>query len=144
MSDLSLSDLSLSEPSFDRGMAIRRAVLGDAHVDRAEANKTEFDADFQRMIVEFAWGTVWAGDEIDRTTRHLITIAILAALGKEQELTMHLRATQNTGVTPTQLKAALHQVAVYAGIPAANTAFGIAKKVLAEMATQAVDRETAR
>lgn len=125
-------------------MAIRRAVLGDAHVDRAEANKTEFDADFQRMIVEFAWGTVWAGDEIDRTTRHLITIAILAALGKEQELTMHLRATQNTGVTPTQLKAALHQVAVYAGIPAANTAFGIAKKVLAEVAAQAVDRETGR
>lgn len=134
----------MSDPAFDRGMAIRRAVLGDAHVDRAEANKTEFDTDFQRMIVEFAWGTVWAGDEIDRTTRHLITIAILAALGKEQELTMHLRATQNTGVTPTQLKAALHQVAVYAGIPAANTAFGIAKKVLAEVAAQAVDRETGR
>lgn len=122
----------MSDQQFDRGMAIRRAVLGDAHVDRAEANKTEFDADFQRMITEFAWGTVWAGNEIDRTTRHLLTIAILAALGKEQELTLHLRATQNTGVTPTQLKAVLHQVAVYAGIPAANTAFGVAKKVLAE------------
>lgn len=124
----------MSDAQFERGMQIRRAVLGNAHVDRAEANKTPFDADFQRMIVEFAWGTVWAGDEIDRTTRHLITIAILAALGKEQELAMHLRATINTGVTPTQLKAALHQVAVYAGIPAANTAFGIAKKVLAELA----------
>ena len=131
----------MSDEQFARGMPMRRAVLGNAHVDRAEANKTEFDADFQRMIVEFAWGTVWAGDEIDRTTRHLITIAILAALGKEQELTMHLRATQNTGVTPTQLKAALHQVAVYAGIPAANTAFGIAKKVLAELAATGEDEK---
>lgn len=127
----------MSDQPFERGMAIRRAVLGDAHVNRAEANKTDFDADFQRMITEFAWGTVWAGDEIDKTTRHLITIAILAALGKENELTLHLRATANTGVTPTQLKAALHQVAVYAGIPAANTAFAIAKKVLAELAEQA-------
>ena len=127
----------MSDQPFERGMAIRRSVLGDAHVNRAEANKTDFDADFQRMITEFAWGTVWAGDEIDKTTRHLITIAILAALGKENELTLHLRATANTGVTPTQLKAALHQVAVYAGIPAANTAFAVAKKVLAELAEQA-------
>jgi len=127
----------MSDQPFERGMQIRRSVLGDAHVNRAEANKTDFDADFQRMITEFAWGTVWAGDEIDKTTRHLITIAILAALGKENELTLHLRATANTGVTPTQLKAALHQVAVYAGIPAANTAFAIAKKVLAELAEQA-------
>ena len=126
----------MSDQPFERGMAIRRSVLGDAHVNRAEANKTDFDADFQRMITEFAWGTVWAGDEIDKTTRHLITIAILAALGKENELTLHLRATANTGVTPTQLKAALHQVAVYAGIPAANTAFAVAKKVLAELAEQ--------
>lgn len=126
----------MSDQPFERGMAIRRSVLGDAHVNRAEANKTDFDADFQRMITEFAWGTVWAGNEIDRTTRHLITIAILAALGKEHELTLHLRATVNTGVTPLQLKAALHQVAVYAGIPAANTAFAVAKKVLAELAEQ--------
>ena len=126
----------MADEKLDQGMQIRRSVLGNAHVDRAEANKTEFDADFQRMITEFAWGTVWAGDEIDRPTRHLITIALLAALGKEHELAMHLRATQNTGVTPQQIKAALHQVAVYAGIPAANTAFGIAKKVLAELADQ--------
>jgi 4-carboxymuconolactone decarboxylase len=126
----------MSDEQFTRGMQIRRSVLGNAHVDRAEANKSDFDADFQRMIVEFAWGTVWAGDEIDRTTRHLITIAILAALGKENELTLHLRSTINTGVTPTQLKAALHQVAVYAGIPAANTAFGIARKVLAAQAEE--------
>ena len=126
----------MADEKLDQGMQIRRSVLGNAHVDRAEANKTEFDADFQRMITEFAWGTVWAGDEIDRPTRHLITIALLAALSKEHELAMHLRATQNTGVTPQQIKAALHQVAVYAGIPAANTAFGIAKKVLAELADQ--------
>ena len=131
----------MSDQSFDRGMQIRRSVLGDAHVNRAEANKSSFDADFQRMITEFAWGTVWAGAEIDRTTRHLITIAILAALGKENELTLHLRATINTGVTPTQLKAALHQVAVYAGIPAANTAFAVAKKVLAELAAQADEEQ---
>lgn len=113
-------------------MKIRRSVLGDAHVDRAEANKSEFDADFQRMITEFAWGTVWNSDGIDRQTRHLITIALLAGLGKEHELAMHIRATKNTGVTAEQIKEAFHQVAVYAGIPAANSAFGIAKKVLAE------------
>lgn len=126
----------MSNQPFDRGMQIRRSVLGDAHVDRAEANKTDFDADFQRMITEFAWGSVWEGDEIDRTTRHLITLAILAALGRENEFILHLRATVNTGVTPTKLKAALHQVAVYAGIPAANTAFALAKKVLAEIEEQ--------
>ncbi len=123
-----------------QGMQIRRSVLGNAHVDRAEANKTDFDADFQRMITEFAWGTVWAGTEIDRPTRHMITIAILAALGKEHELTLHLRATQNTGVTSQQIKAALHQVAVYAGIPAANTAFAIAKRVLADREVEKVNR----
>ena len=123
----------MSDSRYEEGMKIRRSVLGDAHVDRAEANKTDFDADFQRMIAEFAWGTVWNSDGLDRQTRHMITIAILAGLGKEHELAMHIRATQNTGVTPAQLKEILHQVAVYAGIPAANTAFGIAKRVLAEM-----------
>ncbi|MEZ4662499.1 MAG: 4-carboxymuconolactone decarboxylase [Caldilineaceae bacterium] len=124
----------MSDDKFEQGMNIRRAVLGDAHVDRAERNKTDFDADFQRMITEFAWGTVWNSDAIDRQTRHMLTMAILAALGKEHELAMHLRATQNTGVTPAQIKEVFHQVAVYAGIPAANTAFGVAKKVFAELA----------
>ena len=123
----------MSDQKFEEGMKIRRLVLGDAHVDRAEANKTDFDADFQRMITEFAWGTVWNSDGIDRQTRHLITIALLAGLGKEHELAMHIRATRNTGVTPEQLKEVFHQVAVYAGIPAANTAFGVAKRVLAEL-----------
>ena len=118
---------------LDAGMQVRRAVLGDAHVDRAEANKTDFDADFQRMITEFAWGTVWSGDEIDRQTRHMVTIAILAALGRDHELAMHIRATHNTGVTPEQLKAVFHHVAIYAGVPAANRAFAIAKEVFAEV-----------
>ena len=123
----------MSDAKFEQGMHIRRAVLGDAHVDRAEGNKTDFDADFQRMITEFAWGTVWNSDAIDRQTRHMLTIAILAALGKEHELALHLRATQNTGLTSTQIKEVFHQVAVYAGIPAANTAFSVAKKVFAEL-----------
>jgi 4-carboxymuconolactone decarboxylase len=123
----------MSDEKFDAGMKVRREVLGDAHVDRANANKTDFDANFQRMITEMAWGTVWMGDGIDRQTRHLLTIAILAALGKEHELAMHIRATQNTGVTPEQIKEVFHQVAIYAGVPAANTAFGIAKKVYEEL-----------
>jgi len=123
----------MTEQKFTDGMAVRRAVLGDAHVDRAEANKTDFDQDFQRFITEFAWGTVWHGDEIDRQSRHMITIAILAALGKEDELAMHIRATQNTGVTPDQLKAIFHHVAIYAGVPAANRAFAIAKRIFAEL-----------
>ena len=124
----------MSDEKFERGMTVRRAVLGDAHVDRAEVNKTDFDAEFQRMITEFAWGTVWNSDAIDRQTRHMLTIAILAALGKEHELALHLRATQNTGVTPQQVKEVFHQVAVYAGIPAANSAFATAKKVYQELA----------
>lgn len=122
----------MSENKYERGMQIRRQVLGDAHVDRAEANKTEFDAPFQRMITEFAWGMAWDGEGIDQKTRHLITIALLAGLGKEHELTMHLRATRNTGLSPEEIREAFHQVAVYAGVPAANTAFKIAKEVLAE------------
>ncbi len=122
----------MADERYEQGMQIRRAVLGDAHVDKAEANKTEFDADFQRFITETAWGTVWARGGIDRQTRHLVTLAIIAALGKEHELAMHLRAARNTGVTPDQIREVLFQVALYAGLPAANTAFGIAKQVLAE------------
>lgn len=122
----------MENDKFQQGMKTRRAVLGDAHVDRAEANKTAFDADFQQMITEFAWGTAWQGTALDIPTRHLITIAMLAALGKEHELAMHLRATQNTGVTPEQLRDVFMQVAIYAGIPAANTAIGIAKRLFEE------------
>ncbi len=122
--------MSESDSKYERGMQIRRQVLGDAHVDQAEANKGDFDGPFQQFITEFAWGTAWAGEGIDQQTRHLITIALLAGLGKEHELAMHLRATKNTGVEPEAIREALHQVAIYAGVPAANTAFKIAKETL--------------
>jgi 4-carboxymuconolactone decarboxylase len=126
----------MSDERFEQGMKVRRAVLGEAHVDRAEANKSDFDADFQRFITETAWGWVWARPGLDRKTRHLLTIGLLAAMGKEHELAMHLRATQNTGVTPAEVKEVLLQVAVYAGIPAANSAIALAKKIYAELAEQ--------
>lgn len=124
----------MSDPKFEQGMKIRREVLGDAHVDRAEANKTDFDADFQRFITETAWGAIWSRPGLERKTRHLLTIGLLAALGQEHELAMHLRATQNTGVTAEEVKEVLLQVAIYAGIPAANSAIRIAKQVYAELA----------
>lgn len=122
----------MADDKFEVGIRVRREVLGDAHVDRAEANKTEFDADFQRFITEMAWGSVWARPGLDRVTRHLLTITILAALGREHELAMHLRATRNTGITPEQLKEAFLHIAIYAGVPAANSAISIAKSVFAE------------
>lgn len=122
----------MSNETFERGMKIRRAVLGDEHVDRAQANTTEFDAPFQQFITETAWGTIWAREGIDPKTRHMLTLAILAALGKENELAMHLRATKNTGVTPEEVQEILLHVAVYAGVPAANAAFAIAKRVFQE------------
>jgi 4-carboxymuconolactone decarboxylase len=122
----------MADDRFEAGMRVRREVLGNTYVDRAEANKTEFDADFQRFITETAWGSVWTRDAIDRRTRHMLTIAILAALGHEHELAAHMRATANTGVTADEMKEVLHQVAVYAGVPAANSAFRIAKEVYRE------------
>jgi 4-carboxymuconolactone decarboxylase len=124
----------MSDQKFEQGMKLRREVMGDRHVDRAEANKTPFDADFQRFITETAWGAVWSGPTLDRKTRHMLTLAMLAALGRENELALHIRATQNTGVTPEELKEVFHQVAIYAGIPAANSAFAVAKRVYAELA----------
>src|SRR5579871_4581263 len=115
-------------------MRVRRAVLGDAHVDRAEAAKTAFDAPFQHFITEMAWGGLWAGTDIDRRTRSLVTIGILAALGRREELALHLRATARTGVTQEEIREVLLHVAVYAGVPAANTAFAIAKGIFAEAA----------
>jgi 4-carboxymuconolactone decarboxylase len=120
----------MPEDRYEAGMRVRRAVLGDEHVNRTEANQTSFDADFQRFITETAWGSVWARPGLERKVRSLLTIAILAALGKENELALHLRATRNTGVTPEEVKETLLQVAVYAGVPAANSAFAIAQQVL--------------
>ena len=118
---------------FSKGMAVRKAVLGADHVARAEANKTKLDADFQRFITEMAWGSVWARPGLERRTRHLLTIALLAALGRHEELAMHIRATRNTGVKPAEVKEVFLQVAIYAGVPAANAAFALAKKVYNEI-----------
>ncbi len=111
------------------GMKVRRSVLGDAHVDRAEAAKSAFDEDFQRFITEGAWGSVWSRPGLTGRERSLVTITLLAALGHDDELTMHLRATANTGASAEDVKEALLHVAVYAGVPAANRAFKIAKSV---------------
>jgi 4-carboxymuconolactone decarboxylase len=121
----------VNESRFDTGMRVRREVLGDAHVDRAQARQTPFDAPFQHFITEMAWGSVWARPGLDHHARSMITIAILAALGRTEELALHLRASRNTGVTQDELAEVLLHVAVYAGVPAANTAFAIAKEMLA-------------
>lgn len=111
-------------------MRVRRAVLGDEHVERALASQTAFDAPFQQFITEVAWGSVWARDGLDARTRSLITVALLAALGRRDELEVHLRATRNTGATPEEIREALLHVAVYAGIPAANSAFALARTIV--------------
>ena len=118
---------------FERGMKVRRRVLGDAHVDRAEAVKSDFDAPFQAMITEGAWGTVWASDALTDRERSLVTLALLAGLGNLEELALHVRATANTGASPEDVREALMHVAVYAGVPRANRALAVAKSVYAEM-----------
>jgi 4-carboxymuconolactone decarboxylase len=118
---------------FDAGMKVRRAVLGDAHVDRAEAAKTDFDAPFQEFITEGAWGTVWASDALTKRERSIVTLALLAALGQWDEVALHVRATKNTGATPSDIREAMMHVAVYAGVPAANHALKIVKQTLKEM-----------
>ncbi|HLL65428.1 MAG TPA: 4-carboxymuconolactone decarboxylase [Micromonosporaceae bacterium] len=117
---------------YDEGMAVRRQVLGDAHVDRAVAAADGFTADFQSMITRYAWGEVWSRPGLDRRTRSCITVAMLAALRAEDELVLHLRAARRNGVTVAELQEVLLQVAIYAGVPAANTAFAVAARVLAE------------
>ncbi len=114
-------------------MRIRREVLGDAHVDRAEAARTAFDSGFQDLITEGAWGTLWARRTISHRERSMLTIALLAATKNFDELAMHIRATANTGASRTDVEDALLHVAIYAGVPAANRAFSIAKSVFAEM-----------
>jgi len=123
----------LSDDSFDKGTSVRKAVLGADYVARAEANKTEFDADWQRYVTEHAWGAVWTRPGLERRTRSMLTIAMLASMGKLEELGAHIRATRNTGVTKDEVKEVLLQVAVYAGAPAANSAFAVAKRTYKEM-----------
>ena len=118
---------------FDEGMKTRRAVLGDAHVDRAEAAKSAFDEPFQTLITEGAWGTVWAGGGISDRERSMLTLALLAALGNFDEIPMHIRATANTGASKQDVLEAFQHVAIYAGVPRANHALKLAKKTFGEM-----------
>jgi 4-carboxymuconolactone decarboxylase len=120
----------------NRGMAIRRKVLSDAHVDRAEAAKTGFDSPFQALITDAAWGHVWARDTISLRERSMLTIALLAGLGNDHELAMHIRATRRTGASEADVMEALLHVAIYAGVPRANHAIKIAKDVFAALAEE--------
>jgi 4-carboxymuconolactone decarboxylase len=116
----------------EAGMRTRREVLGDAHVDRAVAATTDFTAPFQDFITRVAWGDVWQREGLDRRTRSCITLAVLTALGRENEIGMHVRAARTNGLTPEEIGEVLLHTAVYAGVPAANAAFAIARKVLEE------------
>jgi 4-carboxymuconolactone decarboxylase len=122
---------------YVEGMATRRSVLGDAHVDRAEAAKTEFDIPFQELITEAAWSHVWSRPNITKRERSMITIALLAALRQDEEVAMHIRASVNTGATRDDIREALLHVAIYAGVPAANHAMKIARKTFDEIDAQA-------
>ncbi|WP_238359163.1 4-carboxymuconolactone decarboxylase [Micromonospora fiedleri] len=115
-------------------MAVRRQVLGDAHVDRAVAGTDEFTADFQDLITRYAWGEIWTRDGLDRRTRSCITLAVLATLHHDEELAMHVRAALRNGLTPQEVREVLLQVAVYAGVPAANRAFKVAQETLRQEA----------
>ena len=118
--------------SYEKGMITRRAVLGNAHVDRAEANKTDFDKDFQEYITNSAWGAVWSRPTLTRRERSMITIAVLATLGHHEEVEMHLRACKNTGATVEDIKEVLLHIGIYAGVPVSNMAYKLAKKVFSE------------
>jgi 4-carboxymuconolactone decarboxylase len=123
----------MSGAADERGAATRREVLGDEHVDRAVANTTEFTAPFQEFITRYAWGDVWSRPGIDRRTRSAITLAALTALHAENEIAMHVRAAVRNGLTPAEISEILLHTALYAGLPAANSAFAIAQRTLAEL-----------
>jgi len=127
----------MNEGTHDKGMHVRREVLGDAHVDRAIERTTDFTADFQDLIARYAWGEIWARPGLDRRARSLITLAMLVALGREEELAMHVRAALGNGVTPEEVSEVLLQCAIYCGVPAANGAFAIAQRVLDEETREA-------
>jgi 4-carboxymuconolactone decarboxylase len=128
----------MADDQFDpAGIAIRRRVLGDNHVERAIEAATDFDLEFQQLITRYAWGSIWTRPGLEPRMRSLLTIAMLATLGREDELRAHIRATANTGATPAEVKEVLMQVAIYAGVPAANAAFRIAKATFEEMARSA-------
>jgi 4-carboxymuconolactone decarboxylase len=123
----------VDDPRYEAGMKVRREVLGDEHVDRATAAATDFSRPFQEFITRSAWGEAWTRDGLDRKTRSAITLAILTALRAENELPMHVRAALRNGLTPEEIREVLIHTAVYAGVPAANSAFAIAQKTLEEL-----------
>ena len=120
----------MTDPIHDAGMNVRRSVLGDEHVDRAIERTTELTAPFQDFITRFAWGSVWTRDGLDRRTRSAITLSVLAALGRENEIEMHVRGALRNGLTPAEIAEVLLHTSVYAGVPAANAAFAIAQRVI--------------
>lgn len=122
----------MSDSTRDEGFRVRREVLGDAHVDRAIEQTSEFTADFQDLITRYAWAEIWARPGLDRKTRSCITLTALTALNHHEELELHVRAALRNGVTPDEIKEVLLQAAIYCGVPAANRAFAIARRVLDE------------
>jgi 4-carboxymuconolactone decarboxylase/3-oxoadipate enol-lactonase/4-carboxymuconolactone decarboxylase len=124
------------DPRHDAGMRVRREVLGDAHVDRAEARTTDFTREFQALITRYAWGEIWTRPGLDRRTRSCITLTALVANGQLEELALHVRAARRNGLSEAELQEVLLQCAVYCGVPAANAAFAVAQRVLAEDAAQ--------
>lgn len=122
----------MSDPGYERGMEVRREVLGNEYVDDASANSSNFTHDFQGFITRYAWGEVWARPGLDRRTRSCITLSILAALGCDDELALHVRAALGNGVTPEEIQEVLLHTSIYAGVPRAGSAFSIAQAVLIE------------
>ncbi len=120
----------MTDERYETGMTIRREVLGDAHVDRAIAGTVDFTATFQEFITRYAWGDVWARDGLSRQVRSAVTLAVLTALGREGELEIHVRGALRNGLSPDEIAEVLLHTAVYAGVPAANAAFGVAREVL--------------
>jgi 4-carboxymuconolactone decarboxylase len=118
---------------YEKGMAVRRAVLSDAHVDRTIARKNAFNEEFQDLITRYAWGEIWTRPGLPRHTRSLLTVAMMVALNRADEFRLHVRAAANNGVTRDQLREVLMQAAIYCGVPAANNAFHLAEEVFAEM-----------
>jgi 4-carboxymuconolactone decarboxylase len=126
----------MTKSKFDDGMEVRKKILGEAHVERSWDNATDVDREFQEFITETAWGAAWARPGLDLKTKHMIVIAVLTALGREKELSLHINASHNSGITRDEMKELLMQIAPYAGIPASLTAFGIAKKYYSERSDQ--------
>jgi 4-carboxymuconolactone decarboxylase len=125
--------------TYQDGMAVRTAVLGKAHIERTQSRMTGFDEEFQDFITRYCWGEVWTRPGLERKTRSMLNLAMLASLGREEEFKLHLRASRNTGVTRDEVKEVLLQVAIYAGVPAANSAFRMAREIFQEM-----DKEASR